>query len=58
MPRSIDRDRNGHVTISRFLESTAGVSIHATLDTAVWDGACERMLANGLEVASAPPIQD
>ena len=34
------------------------VSIHASLDTAVWDRACARMIANGIEEAGAPPIQD
>lgn len=33
-------------------------SIHAVLDTAVWDAACARMVANGIEEAGAPPIED
>jgi ketosteroid isomerase-like protein len=32
------------------------VSIHAVFDTAVWDAACARMLANGVAEAGAEPI--
>ena len=34
------------------------VSIHATLDTEVWSAACARMVANGIEEAGSPPIED
>lgn len=34
------------------------VSIHATLDTVVWERARARMAANGIEEADAPPIED
>ena len=34
------------------------VSIHANLDTAVWEAACARMAAAGNREAAAPPIED
>lgn len=34
------------------------VSLHAMLDTVVWDAACARMIENGVEEAGAPPIED
>lgn len=34
------------------------VSIHAYLDTAVWEAACARMAAAGITEATAAPIED
>ena len=34
------------------------VSIHAMLDTAIWEAAVSRMVANGVEEAGAPPIEE
>lgn len=34
------------------------VSIHANLDTAVWEAACARLAAAGITEAAAPPIED
>lgn len=34
------------------------VSIHANLDTAVWEAACARMAAAGISEAAAAPIED
>lgn len=34
------------------------VSIHAMLDTVVWKEAAARLVANGIEEAGAPPIED
>lgn len=36
----------------------SAVSIHAYLDTAVWEAACARMAAGGVEEAAAEPIED
>lgn len=34
------------------------VSLHAYLDTGMWEAACHRMAQSGIEEASAPPIED
>ena len=34
------------------------VSIHANLDTAVWESACARLAAGGITEAAAQPIQE
>lgn len=34
------------------------ISIHANLDTAVWEAACPLMAAAGISEAAAAPIQD
>lgn len=44
-----------HVVRLRWFTAT---SIHAYLDTAVWEAACERMAAAGISEATASPIED
>ncbi len=48
-------NHGNHVIRLRWFKA---VSLHAMLDTAVWDAACARMVANGIEEAGAPPIED
>jgi len=44
-----------HVVRLRWFKAT---SIHAYLDTSVWDAACSRMAASGITEATAAPIED
>ena len=48
-------NHGNHVIRLRWFKA---VSIHAMLDTVVWDAACARMLENGIEEAGAAPIED
>lgn len=44
-----------HVVRLRWFKAT---SIHAYLDTAVWETSCQRMAASGVTEAAAAPIED
>lgn len=48
-------NHGNHVIRLRWFKA---VSLHAMLDTVVWDAACARMVANGIDEAGAPPIED
>lgn len=48
-------NHGNHVIRLRWFKA---VSLHAMLDTTVWEAACARMPANGIEEAGAPPIED
>lgn len=49
-------ENNGvHIVRLRWFKAA---SIHAYLDTAVWETACARMAAAGIGEAAAPPIED
>lgn len=48
-------NRGNHVIRLRWFRV---VSLHAMLDTEVWNAAAARMVANGIEEAGAPPIED
>lgn len=48
-------NHGNHVIRLRWFKA---VSLHAMLDTTVWEAACARTPANGIEEAGAPPIED
>lgn len=48
-------NHGNHVIRVRWFKAT---SLHAMLDTVIWEAACARMLENGIEEAGAPPIED